>query len=227
MLAHRISLLAVHAGALEFNPDASPQEIARAASVIRVSARAAQEDLREVIGVLRADVEPEDPQPPQPTIADLKRLVDESHGAGMEVSLLNHLEGVELSPVLGRTVYRLVQEALTNARKHAPGQVVTITIGGDRKAGVQVEVANRPRVGEASAGGAAGVGTQPHDQEGDHVGSGTGLVGLAERVSLVGGQLAAEPLPGGGFRLVATLPWSDPEPLETETEADRAQETSA
>ena len=226
VLAHRISLLSVHAGALEFNPGASPQEIARAASVIRVSARAAQEDLREVIGVLRADVESEDPQPPQPTIADLKRLLDESHGAGMNVSLLNRLEGVPLSPVLGRTVYRLVQEALTNVRKHAPGQVATITIGGDRKAGIQIEIANRPRVGEATAGGvAAGAGNLPNAQEGGHVGSGMGLVGLAERVSLIGGQLAAEPLPGGGFRLAATLPWSDPEPLETEP--DRAHETTA
>jgi len=92
VLAHRISLLSVHAGALEFNPNATAEEIARAASVIRVSARAAQEELREVVGVLRAGLGPEDMQPPQPTIADLATLIEESRSAGMDVSLSNALE---------------------------------------------------------------------------------------------------------------------------------------
>jgi signal transduction histidine kinase len=208
VLAHRISLLSVHAGALEFNPGASPEEIARAAGVIRVSARAAQEELREVIGVLRAGTEFEDVQPPQPTIVDLPRLVQESRGAGMDVSFKDTLEEQSLSPILGRTVYRVVQEALTNARKHAPGQVVTITLGGDRGAGVSVEVVNRPWVGQADAGPPAAAGD---GADGDHVGSGTGLIGLTERVNLVGGHLLSEHLPGGGFRLKATLPWSDAE----------------
>jgi signal transduction histidine kinase len=200
VLAHRISLLSVHAGALEFNPHASAEEIARAAGVIRVSARAAQEELREVIGVLRAGSELEDVQPPQPTIGDLPRLAEESRAAGMDVSLEDGLEGRSLSPILGRTVYRVVQEALTNARKHAPGQVVTITLGGDRTDGVCAEVVNRPWVGQA----------EPADRDdGGHFESGMGLVGLTERVTLVGGQLLAEPLAGGGFRLSATLPWSE------------------
>jgi signal transduction histidine kinase len=201
VLAHRISLLSVHAGALEFNPAASPEEIARAAGVIRVSARAAQEELREVIGVLRDGMGPDDVEPPQPTIADLDRLVQESRAAGMEVSFANAFEDERLSPILGRTVYRLVQEALTNARKHAPGQVVSIKIDGDRVGGLRIEVVNRPPVGQA---------TKPSNGR-EHVGSGTGLVGLAERVTLAGGQLMSEDLPDGGFRLSATLPWSDPE----------------
>jgi signal transduction histidine kinase len=200
VLAHRISLLSVHAGALEFNPHASPEEIARAAGVIRVSARAAQEELREVIGVLRAGAELEDVQPPQPTIVDLATLVEESRTAGMDVSFKDALEGRPLSPILGRSIYRVVQEALTNARKHAPGQVVTITLDGDRADGVSVEVVNRPWVGKA----------EPSDRDdGGHVASGMGLVGLTERVTLIGGQLLAEPLAGGGFRLLATLPWSE------------------
>jgi signal transduction histidine kinase len=207
VLAHRISLLSVHAGALEFHPDATPEEIARAASVIRVSARAAQEELREVVGVLRAGLGPEDMQPPQPTIADLATLVEESRRAGMDLSLSNALEGEALSPILGRTVFRLIQEALTNVRKHAPGEVVAIVIDGDRTSGVRVEVVNRPRVGRFVAPDAGGRGTDDA-----HVGSGMGLVGLAERVTLVGGQLTSQVLPGGGFRLMATLPWSDPDP---------------
>ncbi|MDE3132732.1 MAG: sensor histidine kinase [Acidobacteriota bacterium] len=214
VLAHRISLLSVHAGALEFNPGASAEEIARAAGVIRVSARAAQEELREVIGVLRAGIELEDVQPPQPTIVDLATLVEESRAAGMDVSFKDALRDRSLSPILGRTVYRIVQEALTNARKHAPGQVVTITLDGDRAAGVRVEVVNRPWVGNAPGGGAP---PRP-DGEGDHVGSGTGLVGLTERVTLVGGRLASEQLAGGGFRLMVTLPWSDAE-ADEETSA--------
>jgi signal transduction histidine kinase len=212
VLAHRISLLSVHAGALEFNPNASPEEIARAAGVIRVSARAAQEELREVIGVLRAGTEFEDVQPPQPTIADLPMLAQESRGAGMDVSFKDTLEDRSPSPILGRTVYRVVQEALTNARKHAAGQVVTITLAGDRASGVSVEVVNRPWVGQADAGQVGPPGGS--DGQG-HVGSGTGLVGLNERVSLVGGQLVSEQLSGGGFRLKATLPWSD---LESDEE---------
>jgi hypothetical protein len=92
VLAHRISLLSVHAGALEFNPHASPEEISRAAGVIRVSGRAAQEELREVIGALRAGTELEDLQPPKPTIADLSTLVQESRAAGMNVSVNDTLE---------------------------------------------------------------------------------------------------------------------------------------
>jgi signal transduction histidine kinase len=217
VLAHRISLLSVHAGALEFNPDASPEEIARAAAVIRESARGAQEELRGVIGVLRAETEREDAEPPQPTIADLTRLVDESRAAGMDVALTNALEGQALSPILGRTIYRLVQEALTNARKHAPGQVVAIAIEGDPAAGVQVEVVNRPKVGQAETTNRDNR-DDDADQPGAQVGARVGLVGLAERVTLIGGQLTSEVLPEGGFRLAATMPWSSPEAEEQPAE---------
>ena len=197
VLAHRISLLSVHAGALEFHPDARPEEIARAAGVIRVSARAAQEELREIVGVLRAESEENGVEPPQPTLADLVGLVGESRQAGMGVAATVDVDVDALGPTLGRTVYRLVQEALTNVRKHAPGQLVTIDVGGDRDAGVHVEVVNRPPVGRAAPeGGAIG-------------GPGTGLIGLRERVALSGGALACERLAGGGFRLRATLPWPE------------------
>ena len=151
VLAHRISLLSLHAGALEYNPNATPEEIARAAQVIRISARDAQEELREVIGVLRADVAEQPLAAPQPTIADLPALVEESRRAGMTVELECAIEGGELPQTLGRTVYRLVQEALTNARKHAPGQLVTIELAGDPDAGVRVTVTNRPPVGGAES----------------------------------------------------------------------------
>ncbi len=207
VLAHRISLLAVHAGALEFNPDASPEEIARAAAVIRESARAAQEELREVIGVLRTDpAEPaavhSDPlEPPQPTLDDLAPLIAESRAAGMEVRVATALDPVTLPPTLGRTVYRVIQEGLTNVHKHAPEHVVTIAVVGGHHGGVRVSVTNQPVVGRAEDGGAP-----------EHVGSGTGLIGLGERVALLGGTLEYGPQPGGGFRLCATLPWQSEAP---------------
>ena len=215
VLAHRISLLSVHAGALEFHPDASPEEIARAAKIIRESARAAQEELREVIGVLRTD--PGDPvdrggaegpiEPPQPTLTDLDRLVEESRQAGMEVRLATALDSGPLGPTLGRTVYRFVQEALTNARKHAPGQVVAIVVAGGRHTGVRVSVTNQPAVGRAATTGRRDATATAPAPSPDHVGSGAGLIGLRERVALAGGTLTHEPLPAGGFRVSATLPW--------------------
>jgi len=200
VLAHRISLLSLHAGALEYNPNASPEEIARAAKVIRVSARAAQEELREVIGVLRADAGEEQLEPPQPRLADLTALVDESRRAGMEVRLDAAIDPEALPDTLGRTVYRLIQEALTNARKHAPGQLVTIELSGDQTSGVRVAVTNRPRVGTAADGHAGPIAEQ--------IGSGTGLIGVGERVTLAGGTLRYGSLPGGGFEVAAELPWA-------------------
>ena len=85
VLAHRVSLLTLHAGALEFRPDASPEEVAEAAGVIRATAHAALEDLRGVIGVLRDGEGGDGPEPPQPTLADIPALVEESRAAGMKV----------------------------------------------------------------------------------------------------------------------------------------------
>jgi signal transduction histidine kinase len=190
VLAHRISLLSVHAGALEVSLDASRQEIAQAAGVIRTNARAAQEELREVLGILRADPDAEPAQPPQPTLADIGRLVEQSRHAGMAVTLDDAFGDRPVSALAGRTVYRVLQEALTNARKHAHGQPVSISLSGASGGLIRVEVVN--------PGGAP---------SGQHVGAGTGLIGLAERLSLARGTLEHSALPGGGFRLTATLPW--------------------
>jgi signal transduction histidine kinase len=199
VLAHRISLLSVHAGALEFNPSATPEETARAAGIIRMSARAAQEELREVIGILRDDESDTAVAPPQPTLLDVPALVAESKQAEMDVTYRTELDGAAVPDRVGRTVYRLIQEALTNARKHAPGQRVTITVRGDRDAGVEVHVVNRPAVGQ-----------EVIDTGRDAGGSGTGLIGLAERVQLEGGHLTHEASGDGGFELRATLPWREP-----------------
>jgi signal transduction histidine kinase len=193
VLAHRISLLSVHAGALEVSTDASREEIVQAAGVIRTSARAAQEELREVLGILRTDPDSETAQPPQPTIADVGHLIEQNRQAGMEVTVLDELSDLPLPALAGRTIYRVLQEALTNARKHAFGQPVSISLAGAPGELIHVEVVNH--------------GGGPIDKRREHVGAGTGLIGLAERLSLANGTLEHRPLADGGFRLTATLPW--------------------
>ncbi|CAL9616644.1 histidine kinase [Streptomyces sp. NPDC057837] len=191
VLAHRLTLLSVHAGALEFRPDAPAAETARAAGVIRESAHEALQDLREIIGVLRA-AEPDDTGRPQPTLGALDTLVAESREAGMKVSLDLRVDDPAAVPSsVGRTAYRIAQEGLTNARKHAPGTKVTVSVTGGPGDGLTVRVRNPAPEGE--------VPPVP--------GSGQGLIGLTERATLAGGRLDHGPTPRGGFEVRAWLPW--------------------
>lgn len=191
VLAHRISLLAVHAGALEFRRDASAEE-RHAAGVIRQSAYDALEDLREVIGMLRAEQDTSVVERPQPTLNDLPALVEQARQAGAPVTLDNRIaEPSQVPTGLGRHVYRIVQEGLTNARKHAPGAQVWVTVEASGAKGLRVEVRNRLAVGGTAT---------------EIPGTGTGLIGLRERVDLVGGRLEHTRTPDGEFRLRAWLP---------------------
>ncbi|MEU4291350.1 histidine kinase [Kribbella sp. NPDC026596] len=192
VLAHRLSLLATYAGALEYRPDSSPERLAQAAGVIRTGVHQALDELREVISVLR-DTEIDDLPGgrPQPTFDDVHALVDESRQAGTAISYDDRVtDATSLPPATGRTAYRIVQEGLTNARKHAAGHPVTLTVAGAPGDGLRIELTNR---------GSNGTSLTP--------GSGTGLVGLTERVQLAGGTLDHGRVPGGGFRLEASLPW--------------------
>jgi signal transduction histidine kinase len=216
VLGHRLSLLSVHAGALEFRPDAPAGEVARAAKVIRENAHQALQDLREVIGVLRAPVG----ELPQPTLADVQQLVAESGRAGMRVSLRDEVGG-PVPDLTGRTAYRVVQEALTNARKHAPGAEVHVHLAGSPGAGLTVEVRNEPPrpgppgaphpdpplpglpVGERSPTASSG----PAVAHSPSPAAGQGLIGLAERVTLASGRLEYGPAAGGGWCLRVWLPW--------------------
>ncbi|MEU7022872.1 histidine kinase [Streptomyces sp. NPDC046203] len=193
VLAHRLTLLSVHAGALEFRPDAPPEQIARAAGVIRDSAHEALQDLREIIGVLRApDEEGGAANRPQPTLATLDSLVTEVREAGMRIVLDSAVDDPDTVPnATGRTVYRIVQEALTNARKHAPGAEVTLTLRGRPGEGLVVDVRN----------------PAPEGPVPPVPGSGQGLIGLTERATLAGGRLTHGPAPDGGFAVHAWLPW--------------------
>jgi signal transduction histidine kinase len=192
VLAHRLSLLATYAGALEYRPDSSPEQLARAAGVVRASAHQALDELREVIGILRDDGTESvaGAGRPQRVLADLSRLVDESRAAGADIEVDTDIDDAAAVPtVAGRTAYRVVQEALTNARRHAAGQPVRVALRGGPGTQVTIEISNPM----PAAGPAATV-------------SGSGLVGLAERVQLAGGRLDHSAV-DGEFRLRATLPW--------------------
>ncbi|MET9138987.1 sensor histidine kinase [Streptomyces parvulus] len=192
VLAHRLTLLSVHAGALEFRPDAPREEVVRAAGVIRESAHEALQDLREIIGVLRSAESDDAGGRPQPTLAALDALVTESREAGMKVTLAGRVDDPAAVPAsVGRTAYRIAQEALTNARKHAPGSEVTVSVGGAPGDGLAISVRNAPADGEV-----------PHVP-----GSGQGLIGLTERAVLAGGTLEHGATPEGGFEVRARLPW--------------------
>jgi signal transduction histidine kinase len=197
VLAHRVSLLSLHAGALEFRPDAPPEEIAEAAGVIRATAHAALEDLRGVVGVLRESAEDGAPEPPQPTLDQLPGLIEESRAAGMRVRARIDAPNGTLPAALGRTAYRVVQEGLTNARKHAPGAAVDVAVSASEADALVVEVVSRRPVGVAVS-----------SSSGRMPGAGTGLIGLAERIALAGGELQHGPDAAGDFVLRATIPWA-------------------
>jgi DNA-binding NarL/FixJ family response regulator len=162
VLAHRLSLLSMHAGALEFRPDAPPQQVAQAAGVIRASAHAALADLREVIGVLRDSADGTLTDRPQPTLGDVPALVEESRRAGLRVRMEFRAPEFTMVPaVTGRTVYRVVQEALTNVRKHASGTVAEVRLSGRPGAGLEVEVRNPAPTGGELRGALPGAGHAP------------------------------------------------------------------
>jgi signal transduction histidine kinase len=193
VLAHRLSLLATFAGAMEYRPDSSPEQLSRAAGIVRDGVHQALDELREVISLLRDDDPPEGTGcRPQPVLADIPRLVEETRDAGTEVLLREAVDQPsEAPPLVARTAYRVIQEGLTNARKHAAGQPVYIAVRGGPSAGLAIEVRNALTPQGAAPPGWSG---------------GAGLVGLTERVHLAGGQLDHQAV-DGEFRLHASLPW--------------------
>lgn len=176
VLAHRISMVTLHAGALEVRPDATPEEVARTAGVIRVSAREALDDLREILGVLRSadggESEPGDKQRPQPSVADLPQLIAGAQAGGQDIQYTKAIDDPAAIPdSLGRTLYRVTQEGLTNARKHAPTEPVTVSVEQSAEE-IHIHLYNTLMRHAIAAPGAR-----------------QGLIGMEERVQLAGGTL--------------------------------------
>lgn len=201
-LAHHLSLIAVHAGVLEYRADLDPSAAREAAATVGSAARDANAELRTILGVLRTG---RDAVTPQPDLSGLNALITDG------VTLLT-TDGHTVEDVpagTSRHAYRMVQEALTNARKHAPGQPVTVRLSGSPSAGVSIEVRN-PLVGlAAAAGDGAGAGVLGGAAD---LGAGLGIAGMVERARLAGGwcRAHAERRDSDGigeFVVTAWLPW--------------------
>jgi signal transduction histidine kinase len=190
-LGHELSLIALRAGALELTPDLAEPHRA-AAGELRASASEATQRLQDIIGVLREDAEP---APLEPAGRSIAGLVERAVASGLAVRLDTSGGADGPAPVMvDRAAYRVVQEALTNAAKHAPGATVTVRV--ERSAeGTTVTVRNpRPPAGPLPG----------------RTGGGFGLTGLHERVRLTGGTLEAGQAADGGFRVHARLPHAGP-----------------
>lgn len=201
VLGHRLSLVALHAGALEYRGRSlSPDETVEAAGVVRAEAHAALTELRDVLGVLR---DPADATtgtaPPQPTLRDLPALLEEARVSGATISATIDERTETVPDAVGRHAYRIVQEALTNARRHSPGRPVELRLLVLAGPALQVHVANP--VGPEHW---VDLGTRT-DPDAGH-----GLRGLAERARLVGGSFHAGPDGTARDRFVveAVLPWT-------------------
>jgi len=188
VVSHNVSVIAVHAGAAHSTSSSRPERAIEALSLIERTARATLGELRTLLGALRADGPPAAvPLRPRPSLGELDELLAHARAAGVDVELQVLGRAVPLDAAVELAAYRVLQEALTNVVKHAPGGAATVLV---RYSARELHLTVRNDGPTAARGGAVGY----------------GLVGLRERVELVGGELRAGPLASGGFCVTATLP---------------------
>lgn len=192
VLAHRITQISMQAGALAFRDDLAVDELRTGLGEIQHKSREAIHELRGVLGVLRDDTTGKLIEAPQPTYLDIAALIEDSRENGVNVEFSDRVDRTiaPVPDVVGRALFRIIQEALTNASKHAPGALVSVALSGSPARGIDVIVRNP--LGFVPTGAP---------------GSGLGLVGLAERAELRGGTLV-HGREGPLFVLRASIPWS-------------------
>ena len=189
VVAHHISMISVQAETARLATPGMPEAGARQLAAIGDTARAALTEMRRLLGVLREDAGEEPARRPQPGIAQLLELVDETRdAAGASTRLIVRGPVAALDPGVELAAFRIVQEALTNVRRHAPGAAIDVQL--DYRAD-----ALRVRVRDNG----------PGPPRGTLNGSGHGLLGMRERVATVGGELRVGRAPAGGFLVDATL----------------------
>jgi signal transduction histidine kinase len=189
VITHRVSLMVLQAGALQVSTN--DDTVRQQADELRRSGQRALGELRELLSVIRQGVPTEPRHQAEPALLDLTDLVAASRGVGIPVEYIADGSPLVMSTVVARTAYRVVQESLTNVRKHAPGATVQLTVRCENDS-LLLTVHN---TGSAAATG----------QLGD-TGANGGLHGLRQRVELVNGSLEAGPRPDGGFEVCAVLP---------------------
>ncbi|MFH8485931.1 sensor histidine kinase [Streptomyces longisporoflavus] len=195
VVAHHMSVITVQADSAPYRLDGLPEAAREEFGSIATSARESLTEMRRLLAVLRSEDTPGE-RAPQPGLSRLPHLVEATVRAGIpidlsrpELSVLTQL--ADVTPAVDLSAYRIVQEALSNVMRHAPGARTTITVSLDEEH-LLILVVNGPPTGT------------PDTLE--HSGTGHGLVGMRERVRLVGGTVDAGPLPDGGFRVAAQLP---------------------
>src|SRR6185437_14820199 len=197
VVAHHMSVIAIQAEAAPYKTVDPPPELVECFGDIRVSALTGLSELRRVLGVLRTD-RPD--TAPRPGLADLTALIDSAGNGGVSVTATTSGDPVTLPEGVDLSAYRIVQEALSNAMRHAPGSHVTVRVsyGGD-----QVGLDIRNDAGSRAVGVAAGPAATVGGDRGGH-----GIIGMRERTAMLGGSLDAGPTDDGGFHVSAILPIS-------------------
>jgi signal transduction histidine kinase len=195
VVAHTLAVITVQAGVGRRLMVKRPEEASSALESIEMIGRTAQDELRVVLGLLREEKTEAAALVPAPRLVDLKELVDTVRTSGTPVELRTSGTDGQLSPALELTIYRVVQEALTNVVRHAPGARALVDVAVSAVQ-IRLEVSNG-----GPSGSPAGTQTRPPIP-----GTGNGIVGMRERIGAFGGWLVAEPLAGGGFHVLAEVP---------------------
>ena len=198
-MTHRVSLMVLQARRPGIT--AADDATKRAAEELRAAGCQALDELRDLVGILRT--EPDGDQ--SPSISGLPALIAESTAVGSPAELAEAGDPALASPVVGRTAYRIVREALTNVRKHAPGARVLVQVTyGESQVRVRVRNGPVPGSGSGTSGSAAGLAGPGPDLAA--TGSGLGIASLRQRIDVVQGTLRAGVTADGGFCLEATMP---------------------
>lgn len=189
VVAHHVSVMGVQAAGARRVLDRDPARAAEALEHVEASGRQAVEELQRLVGVLREGAG-DDGNAPQPTLDDVPRLIESMTNAGLSVDLRTIGRPRQIPSSVSLSAYRIVQEALTNVMRHAPGAPTTVVVS-HLAGNVQVEVVNGPSTNGAAAAGPGG---------------GRGLVGMRERAAMLGGSIQHGAVPRGGYRVAASLP---------------------
>lgn len=199
VIGHSMSLIAVKATVANHVADARPGEVRAALAVIEQTSRTTLAEIHRVLGLLRSDGDLQETRLPAPGMADLPELAAHARSAGVEVDLTVREEAA-LPPAVAMSVYRIVQQALTNVVTHAGPTRCSVTVDVDGRAAVIEVVDDGPRHGRPPRAGHGG----PGGRDGR---DGHGLIGMRERAKVYGGTFSAGSRPEGGFRVAARLPY--------------------